>query len=76
MRAILRGGAAPGRHAADADHLCAAAEAGCSVFLTRDGRILRKRADLEASLPAGFRILAIEELMAAWDAGQFGATQG
>lgn len=52
VRAILRGDARPGKHEADAAHLCAAAEIGCAYFITHDKRILKKRADLRSSLPS------------------------
>ena len=41
VRIILQGNARPNKHAADASHLCEAAETGCSYFITHDRRILR-----------------------------------
>ena len=64
VRAILRGDGRPGKHDADASHLSEAAEAGCTVFVTRDGKILRKRDILRGALPPGFRITTLEDLMA------------
>lgn len=64
VRAILRGDGRPGKHDADASHLSDAAEAGCTVFITRDGKILRKRDILRGALPPGFRILTLEAFMA------------
>ena len=64
LRAMLRGDGRPGKHDADASHLSEAAEAGCDVFLTRDGKILRKRDILRAALPAGLRIATLEDFMA------------
>ncbi len=63
IRAMLRGDGRPGKHDADASHLSEAAEAGCDLFLTRDGKILRKRDILRAALPPGLRIATLEELM-------------
>ncbi len=64
VRAILRGDGRAGKHDADAAHLSAAAEAGCDVFLTRDGKILRKRDTLRAALPDALRIRTLDELIA------------
>lgn len=64
VRAILRGDGRPGKHDADAAHLSEAAEAGCTVFITRDGKILRKRDILRGALPPGFRVVTLEEFMA------------
>ena len=61
VRAIMRGDGRPGKHDADASHLSEAAEAGCDAFLTRDGKILRKRDILRQALPAGLRIATLEE---------------
>jgi hypothetical protein len=63
VRAMLRGDGRPGKHDADASHLSEAAEAGCDLFLTRDGKILRKRDILRAALPAQLRIATLEEFM-------------
>lgn len=67
VRAVMRGDGRPGKHDADASHLSSAAEAGCAIFLTRDGKILRKRDILRGALPPGFRIATPEEFMAAPD---------
>ena len=67
LRAMLRGDGKPGKHDADASHLSEAAEAGCDVFLTRDGKILRKRDILRGALPPGLRIATLEEFMAEWE---------
>ncbi len=69
VRAVMRGDGRPGKHDADASHLSWAAEAGCGVFLTRDGKILRKREILRGALPPGFRIATLEEFMAGADEG-------
>jgi rRNA-processing protein FCF1 len=66
VRAMLRGDGRPGKHDADASHLSEAAEAGCDLFLTRDGKILRKRDILRAALPAQLRIATLEEFMSRW----------
>ena len=61
VRAILRGDGRAGKHDADALHLSEAAEAGCRYFLTRDGKILRKRDTLRLALPSVLRILTPTE---------------
>ena len=69
VRAILRGDAAGDRHAADAGHLCDAAEAGCAFFLTQDKRFSRKRRDLAAALPL-IRVLGLREFFDLYDAAR------
>ncbi|WP_237478006.1 hypothetical protein [Lichenibacterium dinghuense] len=64
VRAIMRGDGRPGKHDADASHLSEAAEAGCDAFLTRDGKVLRRRDVLRQALPPGLRIATLEEFMA------------
>lgn len=64
LRAMLRGDGRPGKHDADAAHLSDAAEAGCAAFVTRDGKVLRRRDVLAGALPPGFRIVSLEEFMA------------
>ncbi len=67
VRAILRGDARAGKHDADAGHLSETAETGCAYFITHDGRMLRKRDDLHASLPPTFRIVTLAEFLAIVD---------
>lgn len=67
VRAILCGNAQPGKHDADALHLAEAAEAGCRAFITHDGRILRKRADLERIALPGMKIFVLEEFLERFD---------
>ena len=64
VRAVMRGDGRPGKHDADAAHLSEAAEAGCRAFLTRDGKILRKRDILRGALPPALRILTLEDFLA------------
>lgn len=64
VRAIMRGDGRPGKHDADASHLSEAAEAGCDAFLTRDGKVLRRRDVLAQALPPRLRIATLEEFMA------------
>ena len=59
----MRGDGRPGKHDADASHLSEAAEAGCDAFLTRDGKILRKRDVLRQALPARLRIVTLDEVL-------------
>ncbi|RYC30465.1 hypothetical protein D3273_18895 [Lichenibacterium minor] len=63
VRAIMRGDGRPGKHDADAAHLSEAAEAGCDAFLTRDGKILRKRDVLLQALPSGPRIATLDDFL-------------
>ena len=59
--AILQGKARPGKHAADASHICEAAETGCGFFITHDKRVLDKRVELESLLPPSLAIVTLEE---------------
>ena len=68
VRAILRGDGRAGKHDADASHLSEAAEAGCARFLTRDGKILRKRDTLRTALPDGMQIRTLAEFFSELDA--------
>lgn len=68
VRVILQGNAAPGRHAADASHLCEAVESGCGYFITNDKRILRKRSELERVLPPTLTIVDLNEFFEIFDA--------
>lgn len=68
VRIILQGNAAPGKHAADALHLCEAAETGCAYFITNDKRILRKRGELERVLPLTLTIVNLNEFFEIFDA--------
>jgi hypothetical protein len=61
VEAILQGKARPGKHAADASHLCEAAETGCGLFITHDKRVLDKRVDLKTVLPPSLTIVTLEE---------------
>lgn len=63
VRAIMRGDGRPGKHDADASHLSEAAEAGCDAFLTRDGKILRRRDVLRQALPPRLRIATLDEFL-------------
>ena len=69
VRAVMRGDGRPGKHDADAQHLSEAAEAGCHAFLTRDGKILRKRDILRTALPPALRILTLEDFLAGFQDG-------
>ncbi len=74
IRAMVQGNARPGKHEADAAHLSEAHEAGCAYFITYDGRLLRKRQDLEAALP-GLAIVTLEgffEILADFEGEQGG----
>jgi len=61
VEAILQGKARAGKHAADASHLCEAAETGCGFFITHDKRVLEKRVELEAVLPPSLTIVPLAE---------------
>ena len=64
VRAIMRGDGRPGKHDADASHLSEAAEAGCTHFITQDGKILRRRDTLRRALPPCFAVQTLAEFMA------------
>ncbi len=68
VRIILQGNARPNKHAADASHLCEAAETGCSYFITHDRRILRRRLELHAVLPPSLTIVTLEDFFDIFDA--------
>ncbi len=46
LQDLMRGGAAPGRHAADAEHVFEASKYGGIYFVTHDGRIIRKKSEI------------------------------
>lgn len=64
-RALLQGNAKPGKHAMDAFHLVEAAKWG-SFFVTLDGRINRKAAEIQGLLP-GLWIVSPVGLLAIFD---------
>lgn len=62
VRSILQGNARPGKHDADAEHVCEAAKYA-GFFITNDARILAKRSELETVLPPHFWIVTIERYL-------------
>jgi hypothetical protein len=72
VQRILRGNSRRGVHAADASHLSEAAETGCSYFITHDKRMIKKRAELHASLPPSLTIVTLEEFFHILDAYETG----
>jgi hypothetical protein len=67
VRAILQGNAQPGKHDADAYHLCEAAQCECEYFVTEDARILAKRDELASALPPSLTITTLAEFLAIFD---------
>ena len=67
VAAVLQGNAQPGRHAADASHLSEAVEYGACYFITRDERILKKRAEIYAVTPPTLQIVTVDEFLAIYD---------
>ena len=65
--AILQGNASPGKHAADASHLSEAAETGCAYFITHDGRVLKKRRELQVVLPPSLQMVTLSEFFSVFD---------
>jgi hypothetical protein len=61
VQALLQGKARPGKHAADASHICEAAETGCGFFITEDKRVLDKRVELKPLLPPSLAIVTLQE---------------
>ena len=61
MGAILQGKARPGKHAADASHICEAAQTGCGFFITQDKRVLDKRVEPKPMLPPSLAIVTLAE---------------
>ncbi len=64
VRELIRGNAAPGQHDQDAFHLFEAEKYGGGYFVTRDRRLLRKRAEIERLL--GLIVLAPTEFMSVY----------
>jgi predicted nucleic acid-binding protein len=73
VEVILQGNAILGKHSADASHLCEAAETGCGYFVTRDKRVLGKRATLQAVLPPSLFIVDVVEFLDIYDRHRAGA---
>ena len=68
VRALLRGNAAPGKHDADAFHLCEAAQkCGGGYFITHDRRMLERREELRPLLGPAFRIVTLCEFLETYD---------
>ena len=64
VRELIRGNAAPGQHDQDSFHLFEAEKYGGGYFVTRDRRLLRKRAEIERLL--GLIVLAPTEFMSVY----------
>ena len=63
----LQGNAMPGKHIADADHLCEAAKY-CAYFITHDLRVLRKSGKLHDVLPPSLHVVTLVEFLEIYDA--------
>jgi hypothetical protein len=67
IRQVLAGNAKPGKHDADGGHLFEA-QKYCSWFITRDGRILSKRRELEKLLGHTLAVVTVSEILDRYDA--------
>jgi hypothetical protein len=65
--AIMRGNSTTNRHDKDAVILFEAGKHGCGYFITEDGRILGKKAELEAALGPPLCILPLAEFLPIYD---------
>jgi predicted nucleic acid-binding protein len=63
VRARLQGNAAPGRHDADAHHLCEASKYRAGYFITHDRRMLNKRDELRPLLGPALCIVTLAEFL-------------
>jgi hypothetical protein len=52
-----RASVGPGKHPADASHICEAAETDFGFFITEDKRVLEKRVELKPMLPPSLAIV-------------------
>ncbi len=62
----LQGNAIPGKHTADADHLCEAAKY-CAYFITHDARIIQKAGKLQNVLPPSLHVVTLSEFLEIYD---------
>lgn len=62
----LQGNAAPGKHAADADHLFEAAKY-CQYFITNDQRILVRAGNLRDVLPPSLNVVTLADFLEIFD---------
>jgi hypothetical protein len=68
VQGLLQGNAAPGKHDADAFHLCEAAQkCGGGYFITHDRRVLERREKLRPLLGSAFRIVTLCEFLETYD---------
>jgi hypothetical protein len=65
IRALIRGNAQPGQHDKDAFHLVESQKYGGHFFITKDGRLLKKAADIWAMLRP-LRVVKPSEFLAAY----------
>ena len=63
LQALLRGGAALGKHAADADHIFEAAKYGGRYFVTHDKRLLKRKKEIAEITGDGLMIVTLREFM-------------
>ena len=63
LRKLLRGGAAAGKHEADADHIFEAAKYGGRYFVTHDKRVLGKKDEIAKIIGSGFEIVTLREFI-------------
>ncbi|MGO9093999.1 MAG: hypothetical protein ACLQGV_02155 [Bryobacteraceae bacterium] len=67
IRELIRGNAQPGQHDKDAFHLVESQRYGGRFFITKDGRLLRKAAEIWEALPH-LRVLKPSEFLTAYSA--------
>jgi hypothetical protein len=63
LQNLIRGSAAPGRHAADAEHIFEASEYGGIYFVTHDRRIIRKKSEIALILGPRPAIVTLREFI-------------
>ena len=63
LRDLMRGCAALGKHAADADHIFEALKYGGRYFVTHDKRLLKRKNEIAKITGAGPEIVTLQEFM-------------
>jgi len=63
LAVLLRGDAAPGKHAADASHIFESQKYGGRYFVTHDQRLLKRRDEIAGIIGSGFNIVTLREFL-------------
>jgi hypothetical protein len=63
LQELMRGGAAVGRHAADAEHIFEAWKYGGIYFITHDKRIIKKKGEIARTLGSRPAIVTLREFI-------------